>query len=194
MQDFDLYVRKNTPFIYPQGISDSPEPEYFSRLADSVKHDEKHSRRKANSTLALVGIVGIAAFTAGLVVGIKFAGGPDRAIVDPHTRRAVTELGSTMSSMIRKDPSSREAASAFPREEYPFVVGVGGSLTETDSKALAEDLSRKGHTVIVSRQNEGFRLFVGPFKSTQLAENSLQKIRAYPEHSLYREAVVLKRM
>ena len=123
---------------------------------------------------------------------------------------ARTPVGATgWAAATTADPSVKANSAALTSEPASgagtishfaiYSAATGGTqITDwtalADSKALAEDLSRKGHTVIVSRQNEGFRLFVGPFKSTQLAENSLQKIRAYPEHSLYREAVVLKRM
>ena len=195
MQDIDLYVKKNHGMGYVPSFGQEPDMDYYFKAAETVRNDEKTNHKKTNRNIALVTGLVIISFTAGLIVGIKFAGGSERAIVDPHTKKAVTELTASVGTMLSGNQAETVPTStAYPKEDFPFVIKVGDSLSYEQSKLAANDLSKKGHTVILSKQGELYRLFVGPFKTKDLAENSLQKLRQYQEHSFYRTASVLKRM
>ena len=185
----DLYIKKNQNFSYAPSLSEEPDMDYFFKASDSVVTEDRKHQRRANRTLAAISALIIISFTAGLIVGIKFTGGPNRAIVDPHTKKAVSEIITRA-----KADEAVSAADTFPASIFPFVIQIANNLNLADSKTSAEVLTKKGHTVIIAKDGLHYKLFVGPFKNKELAENSLQKIQAYGEHSFYRSASIIKRM
>ncbi|HPA63338.1 MAG TPA: SPOR domain-containing protein [Spirochaetota bacterium] len=188
MQDFDLYVKKQGG--YSPAYFENPDIEYHSRGAEVIKNNEK-KHGNFNRTLTIAAALCIISFTAGMVVGIKFTGDPNKPIVDEKTMQAVNEL----KSLVSKNPDQIQSTSdVYPKEEYPFAVKINETMSLDDSKKAADALSKRGHTVILAKNGEDYNLFIGPFKTMENAESSLQKIREYKEYAFCRNSVVIKRI
>jgi hypothetical protein len=202
MQDFDLYTGKPGHSYTPR--FDTVDPDYFTRMNDISSKDEIRSRRKTSRIIAFVGGLCIAAFTAGLVVGIKFAGGSDKELVDPHTFQAMSTLGQHVTSLgdgqteqshapINGNKSEQTLVkNTYPKAEYPFVIRVGNEYSKEKAGDVASSLNGKGHIMIIAKSDTGYRVYAGPFKTMDSAEISLQKIRGYSDNR-WQNAVVLKR-
>lgn len=189
MQNFDFYSgpqNRNMSFEF-----DSQDPEFYARTERLIPNDPELSRRRASRMLFIICAMCIIAFTTGLVIGIKFAGGRERELVDPRTSQLVTDVGSRMSKLVNREKAT--VSELYPREEYPWVVSVGNDFTKDDSRKLAEFLSTKGHTVILSRNGEKFRLFAGPFRSKEEAQKNLDELAGYKQYSLAQGVKILKR-
>ena len=85
MQNIDFYERKNIRVMPPQ-FTDTYDPEYLPRVAQSTPREMERVRRRASRTFFLISALCIISFTAGIVIGIKFTGGTQREIVDPRER------------------------------------------------------------------------------------------------------------
>ncbi|HEY1406027.1 MAG TPA: hypothetical protein VF857_05400, partial [Spirochaetota bacterium] len=103
MQDFDLYTGKPNQ-AYPPRF-DTVDPDYFTRMNDLMHRDDVQTHKKGSRIIAFVAGLCIVAFTAGLVIGIKFAGGSEKELVDPHTRQAVTEFGQRVAAIGEVTPN-----------------------------------------------------------------------------------------
>ena len=199
MQDMDLYTGKQNSYFVPQ--FDTADPDYFSRVNDTVHHDEVHSHKKATRLIAFVGALCIVSFTAGLVIGIKFAGGSDKALVDPHTKQAVSTLGQKVAGLPLEVAENTEAADAgisagkqvYAKAEYPWVIRIGNEYSKERAVELANVLSVKGHNMVVSKYEQNYRIYAGPFRTRESAELSLQKIKGYHDNRWQNNAVILKR-
>jgi hypothetical protein len=204
MQDLDFYIKQNTSSYPPPQMLNSQDPDYFMKASRSIQHNEQRSEHRASRLIALVTVWCIGAFTGGLVVGLKFAGGPDKQILDPHTQKAVSDIRSSVSTMIAENDkpttppvenltATKPVSELYPKAEYPFVLRIGTLFSETDSKAAADFLSKKGYTVIMAKQDGKYKLYSGPYKTESEASQTLKKILAYKDQTYYKNAVLLKR-
>jgi hypothetical protein len=201
MQDLDLYTGKQNGMYNPPRF-ESPDPEYFSRMNDNLHREDLHVRKRASRIIAFVAGLCIVSFTAGLVIGIKFAGGADKSLVDPRTKRAVAELGQRVSGVAEQTPvqavtdpatPQNNASATYPKAEYPFVIRLGSEFVKEKADEIASFLSSKGHTVVLSKNGSSFRVYAGPFRTMESAEISLQKIRGYNDNRWQNSAMILKR-
>ena len=212
MQDFDLYTGKQNQNFTPR--FDTVDPDYFTRMNDFMHREETRSHKKGSRILAFVAGLCIVAFTAGLVIGIKFAGGSNKELVDPHTRQAVSALGQKVASIgdsasstttdstgatSQTTPAVQQDASAgtpvkdaYPKTDYPFVIRIGHEFAKEKANEVISLLSSKGNNVIVAKSDNGFKVYAGPFRTMESAEISLQKIRGYNDNR-WQNSVILKR-
>ncbi|MGL4369525.1 MAG: SPOR domain-containing protein [Spirochaetota bacterium] len=195
MQDMDLYTGRQNGYFVPQ--FDTADPDYFSRMSDTVQHDEVKSRNKATRLIAFVAAMCIVSFTAGLMIGIKFAGGSDKALVDPHTKQAMSNLGQKVAGITAAQAEAAEpsasAKQTYAKGEYPWVIRIGNEYSREKAGEVAGSLSQKGHTMVISKYEQGYRVYAGPFRTRESAELSLQKIRAYNDSRWQKNTVILKR-
>lgn len=214
MQNFDYYSGNAHTHDQPDFVV--RDPEYFSRIARHHQTEGVRRKDKATRFLSLVLGLCIVSFTSGLIVGIKFGGGKDKEIVDPTTRKAMNDIGSRMSHMAKaKDENgSGEAATAdsetdlsdstaqkapesatksFPKEIYPYVIRIGNKFSAQNSQEIADYLSSKGHTVIISKHEDFYRIYVGPYKEKSSAESALNRINYYTDNKYFHSALVLER-
>jgi hypothetical protein len=197
MQNMDFHTKRSAK-NFPMQL-DIQDPEYFTRLSNTHHRDEERNRKRASRMMSFIIALCIISFTAGLVIGIKFASGSRTEIVDEHTRRMMSDIGNRMSSFMSEEASAETSQehsrgkNVFPREEYPFAIRLGSDLDKNKAQEIAAFLSGKGHTVILSKNNQNYRLFIGPFKEKKEAEISLKKITAYPNKDWFDNATIVKR-
>jgi hypothetical protein len=195
MQNIDFYEGKHLR-DYPQQFDkyDRFDTEYFSKNAGTTERENERSHKRATKIITLIGALIIISFTTGLVVGIKFASGGERRIVDEQTLNAVNSIGGRVFDTVRDiTGNSRPANQVYPRNEYPFVIQLGKEYSETDLKPVAQFLNSKGHTVIVSENNQNFKIFTGPYKTEADAKKSLSEISLYKQYALSANAQIIKR-
>ena len=192
MQNIDFYDGRNIRDIPVQ--IDRHDPEYFSRMS-KIKHKEEiKNKNKASRILFLIVALSIISFTIGLIIGIKFAGGSERKIIDEDTFKAVTGIGTKVTNLINDNKSVEKfKTTTFPKEDYPYVIKIGKSFDKQQSQEAANFLSTEGHTVIISKNNKKFNLFTGPYKIEQEAQDSLKKINDYTKYSLSANTKIIKR-
>jgi hypothetical protein len=193
MQNFDFYSGKIVRDFPPQ--FNREDPEYFAKLANIGSKEDHKTMTKASRMLSLIIALCIISFTAGLVIGIKFASGSNKQIVDQQTKEAVTDIGQRVTSLIKETPGSKSNASEsdkklFAKEDFPYIIRVGKQFSKSESQQLAGIISGYGHTVILSKDNGSYKIFVGPYRNQEEALESLNKIKTYP---LKNAAVVVKR-
>ena len=193
MQNLDFYSGKVVRDFPPQFSRE--DPEYFARLARNNSKEEHKSMRKASRILSLIIALCIVSFTTGLVVGIKFASGSNKQIVDQQTREAVTGLSQRVSNLIKENPGSTSSSAEtekklFSKDEFPYIIKIGNQFSRSESQQIAGIISGQGHTVILSKDDGAYKIFVGPYRNQDNALESLKKIRTYP---LKNAAVVIKR-
>ena len=138
----------------------------------------------------------IISFTAGIVVGIKFAAGSQAQIIDDDTRNAVTQIGSRMSNLIPQAQQNIKGVApknVFPKHEYPYVIRLNRQYAQKESQDVAQYLSQRGHTVILSKKNNRFAVYVGPYKAQNEAETSLKQIAEYSKNEWFDKTQVVKR-
>ncbi len=197
MQDLDLYTGKSNGAYIPR--FETPDPEYFSRMADHYQNERTHTHKKATRLFAFVTGLCIISFTTGLVLGIKFTGGSDKTLVDPKTREAVSNLSQKVTTSLSTSNENKPiqqaqtAGIAYPKSEYPFVIRVGGEYNNDRANEIARYLSTNGYTALISKSETGYRVYSGPFRTKESAEISLQKIRTLEQSPFQQKAVVLKR-
>lgn len=193
MQNMDFYEGRHLRDIPSQ--YDRVDPEFFTRGSMLNGRDQDFHRKKATGMFTIIIALIIISFTTGLVIGIKFAGGSDRKIVDDRTMNAVNSLSSKMSEAIKDTASSGKPVSeVYPKSEYPFVIQLSKEYGEGEIKNVAQFLSGKGHTVIVSQNNGSFRIFTGPYKSEGDAKKSLSEISLYKQYAISTNAQIIKRI
>jgi hypothetical protein len=192
MQNIDFYERKNLRAAQP--YVDDFDPEYFSRLADNMPREADRKRKKASRTFFLITSLCIISFTAGIVIGIKFAGGSQREIVDKKTFNAVTDIGKKFSNiMTEKSAVSTPRENQFPKKNYPYVLKIRSDYDYATSRKIADYLSRKGHTVILTKYDSSYRIYIGPYTNTADAATALKKISGYQKYSLAENLHIIKR-
>lgn len=190
-------MAKNFPAHY--GQFEPPDPEYFSQISENYHHDEERGRKKANRMMSLIIALCIISFTCGLVIGIKFTSGPNKEIIDEHTRKAVNDLGKKVSSIVNENAVAQvrspqtDKKDLFPRDKYPYVIRIGGEFDKTQSLEIAQSLNAGGHTVILSKNRGNYRIYTGPFKTQTDAENSLKKITSRSNKAWFQKAHVQMR-
>ena len=188
MQNFDFYSGSQARNLPEFDIVD---PEFYARPERWSPGDPEHSRMRASRMMFIICALCIISFTTGLVIGIKFAGGSNKELVDPRTSQAMSDLGSRVTKLVAREKPA--ASELFPREEFPWVVRIGSDFTRDESRKLAEFLSAKGHTVILSRNGEKYRLFAGPFKSKDEAQKNVDELAGYKQYSLASAVKIVKR-
>ncbi len=193
MQNMDFYDGRHLRDLPPQ--FDKFDTEFFPKAAGTFEHESDRSRKKASRTLTLIAALIIVSFTTGLVIGIKFAGGADRKIVDDHTMNAMNSFGDRMSGIVRDvTGKAKPANQVYPKSEFPFVIQLGKEYTESELKPVAQFLSSKGHTVIVSKTAGNFKIFTGPYKTETDARKSLSEISLYKQYAISTNAQIIKRI
>ncbi|MCU0820908.1 MAG: SPOR domain-containing protein [Spirochaetes bacterium] len=196
MQNIDFYSGK-TLRETPSGFS-REDPEFFSNMANIHTRDEEKNMKKATRMLFLIVALCIVSFTAGLVIGIKFTAGSNKEIVDSHTKKAVDDIGKKVSDML-KDSATTDLNAApmgrdiFSKEEFPYAIKINGEYSQPMSQDIAGFLSGRGQTVILAKNNEKYRIFVGPFKDADEAADNLKKIKTYSGEEFITRAVIIKR-
>lgn len=220
MQNIDFYSGHSHGHNQPDFMAH--DPEYFSRMAKNQAKEGTKKRNRATRLLSIVMGLMIVSFTSGLVVGIKFTGGGETEIVDSQTKSAMSNIGTRVGDLVKdgSDPSEGGAADSaesgdalksvaadqkeqasesgtkaksFPKAEYPYVIKIGNRFTEKNAKDIAEYLSVKGHTVILSKNEGFFRVYVDPSKTKQKAEAVWNRINYYTDNKYFHNATVLKR-
>ncbi len=194
MQNMDFYNGKYMRDMSPS--FEKNDPEYFSRTTKNLERDRRRHEKKAVRMLTLIFSLVIVAFTTGLVVGIKFAGGADKKIVDDQTANAVNDLGEQVSKLVNDiKVTQKPADKLYPSKQYPYVIQLDNSFKQKDFKTIANYLSHQGHTVIVSKlANNNYRLYTGPYKTKDEAKANLNKFSAYKEYALQNQAKIIKRI
>jgi len=190
MQDIDFYNGRNNHQFPPH--VDGTDPEYFTRMTKNVAHEQDRNRKKASRLLFVIIALCIISFTTGLVLGIKFAGDSRRELIDNKTYTAMTDISKRVSDIIQKQPESN-SENIYPKKIYPYVIKIGDEYAQHKTREISQYLSRKGHTIILSKNNENFRIYVGPYKSDSDAENALQAISSY-NYNLLDKAKVIQRL
>jgi len=197
MQNIDFYDGKSAKNINsPVAFQDS---EYYSRM-DAVNRKElDRNRKKASRMMSFIVGLCIISFTTGLIVGIKFTSRPQAQIVDPETRKADSNLRDRVTNMVNAAPLEARAnqpqsdQKVFPRSQYPFVLRMDGKYSEKKSREIAQYLSIKGHTVILSKTNNSYHVYIGPYENREMAESSLKQVREYPKGNLFNGLQIVRR-
>jgi hypothetical protein len=193
MQNIDFYSGKIVKDFPPQ--FNREDPEYFAKLAKINIKEEHKTMTKASRMLSLIIALCIISFTAGLVIGIKFASGSNKQIVDQQTKEAVTDIGQRVTNLIKESPGSKSSPvesekKLFAKEDFPYIIKVGKQFSKSESQQIAGIISGRGHTVILSKDNSSYKIFVGPYRTQEEALENLKKIKTIP---LKNTAVVVKR-
>jgi hypothetical protein len=193
MQNIDYYERKNIRTIPPQ-FEESYDAEYFPRIAQNTPREVERVRKKASRLFFLITALCIISFTAGIIIGIKFTGGAQRQIVDKKTFNAVTDISKKFSSFATEKPAQQETGeNIFPKNNYPYVIRVSEEYDYAMSQKIAGFLSRRGHTVILSKNDAKYRVYIGPYRNGTDAEEALKKISGYKKYSLAENTRIIKR-
>jgi hypothetical protein len=193
MQNIDFYERKNIKFTPPQ-FNDSYDPEYLPRMAQHTPREMERVKRKASRIFFLITSLCIISFTAGILIGIKFTGGSQRDIIDKKTFNAVADMGNRLPLFSKEKPAEpAPKEKPFPKESYPYVIRVSNEYNYSTSQRIAGFLSRHGHTVILSKNNALYRIYIGPYKSGGEAQDALRKISSYNKYSLAENTRIIKR-
>ncbi len=193
MQNMDFYDGGHIRNMPPQ--FEKAEPEFFSRSTRTMEKEVEQSRKKATRLLTIITALIIVSFTAGLVIGIKFAGGSDRKIVDDETFNAMNNFGAKVTKLVKDvNFSTKPANQIYPKGEYPFVIQLGSEYQDKEFKSVARFLSTRGHTVIVSKDKKNYRIFTGPYKTEAEAKKSLTEISLYKQYAISTNAQIIKRI
>ena len=196
MQNIDFYSGKTIREI-PTGFN-REDPEYFASMAKGHLKDDERSMKRATRMLFLIVALCIISFTIGLVIGIKFAAGSNKEIVDEHTKKAVDDIGKRVADII-KDGTTTDLNAApgnrniFSREQFPYAIKISGEYNQAKSQEIAGFLSGKGQTVILSKNNEKYRIFLGPYRNIDDAAGNLKIIKGFSGNECIIKAVIVKR-
>ncbi len=193
MQNIDLYSGKTLRDFPPQFSRE--DPEYFARLANIHTKEEHKNMKKASRLLSLIISLCIISFTAGLIIGIKFAAGSNKQIMDQQTKDAVTNIGQKFSNLIKDNPDASSnlysnEKKLFAKEDFPYVIRIVKQYNKAQSQEIAGVISSHGDTVILSKDNGNYKIFVGPYRNHEEAIEALNKIKSY---SIKSSAVIIKR-
>ncbi|MBN1495274.1 MAG: SPOR domain-containing protein [Spirochaetes bacterium] len=193
MQNIDFYDRKNIRTVQPHYNNDF-DPEYFHRVAQNTPREVERIRKKASRTFFFVTALCIISFTAGIMTGIKFTGGAEREIVDKKTYNAMADIGRNFSLFAEEASAGKSPKdSLFPKKNYPYVIRMNNEYDQEQSRKIAAFLSRRGHTVILSKNKSLYRIYVGPYRTGDDARDALKKISGYNKYSLAENTRIIKR-
>ncbi|MBN2077654.1 MAG: SPOR domain-containing protein [Spirochaetes bacterium] len=170
------------------------DPEYYPRVTQTTPREIERVRKRASRIFFTITALCIISFTIGIVVGIKFSGGARQEIVDAKTFNAMADIGKKIPFITgneKKVAPHRE--NAFPRESYPYVLSVKGDYDDDTSQKMAAYISGQGHTVILSKHNDRFRIFIGPYQKHADALEALKKISIHTKYSLAENTRIIKR-
>lgn len=197
MQNIDFYDGKSAKNINkPVTFQDA---EYYTRMDAVNRKEVDRNRKKASRMMSFIVGLCIISFTAGLVIGIKFTSGPQAQIVDPETRKAVSNLRDRVTNMVNAAPMAEREKQGepeqkvFPRSQFPFVLRMDGKYSERKSREIAQYLSGRGHTVILSKINNSFHIYIGPYENRGDAESSLMQVQRYPRGNLFAGLQIVRR-
>lgn len=184
MQNFDFYSHNKHPYseYNAQDYLEYTVPQNYS------PHTRSTSQKKAHGMLAIIIALIIMSFTAGLVVGIKFAGGQSKPIIDPQTKAALNNAAQKAKTLV--EPQQKPQ---FPKTEYPYAIKIGNSFTKDEATALAGTLSKTGQRIIVAKNKDQYTVYAGPYTSLQEAKKSLKIIMAQSKNGNFSNAIILKR-
>ena len=192
MQNIDFYERRNTRPATPH--LDDFSSEYFPRPAQKATREADRIRKKASRTFFLISSLCIISFTIGIIIGIKFAGGASREIMDKNTFTAMTDIGKKISTIVSESTAEKaRKENPFPKKSYPYVVKLSSDYDEPTSRKIADFLSHKGHTVILTRYDQKYRIYIGPYTSADDAGTAVKKISSYQKYSLAEKMQIIKR-
>lgn len=193
MQNMDFYEGRNIRCMAPQ--FEKYDTEFFSKNSKVQEIEQERTRKKAVRLLTFITGLIIISFTIGLVMGLKFAGGAEKKIVDENTYNAVSNISTKLTDMVKDASSSipKPADKVYPKNEFPFVIMVGKDYDETGFKPVARYLSSKGHTVIVSQNEKNYRLYTGPYKTEADARKKLAEISLYKDDPFPANAQIIRR-
>ena len=178
----------------PPQFTDTYDPEYFPRVAQHTPREMERVRKKASRIFFFISALCIMSFTAGIVIGIKFTGGTQREIVDKKTFNAVAGIGKNLPFLGKeKQPVPESRENVFPKSEYPYVIKMTRDYDYADSQKIAGFLSHRGHTVILTKSNGRYRIYIGPYKTEEAVTESLKKISTYNKYSLAENTRIIKR-
>jgi hypothetical protein len=193
MQNIDFYERKNIRIVPPQ-FTDTYDPEYLPRVAQHTPREMERVKRKASRIFFLISALCIISFTAGIVIGIKFSGGTQREIVDRKTFNAVASIGKNLPFLGQEKQAAADSReNIFPKSSYPYVIKMNRDYDYAESQKIAGFLSHRGHTVILTKTGERYRIYIGPYRSAETASESLKKISSYNKYSLAENTRIIKR-
>jgi hypothetical protein len=191
MQNIDFYEGNPSRPQSPQ--FDRQDMEYFSRMSSTYVKDEEHVRNKASRLMFIIGALCIISFTTGMVVGLKFAGGANKEIVDDRTYNAVKGIGEKMTGLLGDKKVHAAGAVSYPKSEYPYVIRIEEKIPEMQARDSASFLSSQGHTVILTRNMDRIDMYTGPYKNITDAKKSLKIIEEYPAYANTQNLKILKR-
>jgi preprotein translocase subunit SecF len=170
------------------------DPEFFTRMAENRTTDHEKARHRASRMIFLIVSLCIICFTAGMGIGIKFAGGAEKQIVDSSTYEAMDKIKSRLTGAASdQNGKSVTAKEQFPAADYPFALRVGSEHKKTEAKEIATFLSTKGHRVILSQNDDDYKIFIGPFANQAQAETALKKLDTYKKYSISGSCSIIKR-
>jgi hypothetical protein len=193
MQNIDYYERKNIRTM-PLQFEENYDAEYFPRIAQNTPREVERVKKKASRLFFLITALCIISFTAGIVIGIKFAGGSQRQIVDKKTFNAVTDISKKFTALATEKPTQQETGdNIFPKNNYPYVIKISEEYDYAMSQKIAGFLSHRGHTVILSKNEMKYRIYIGPYRNGTDAEEALKKISSYKKYSLAENTRIIKR-
>lgn len=184
MQNYDFYSNQKSA---PNNIS-SQDFQYYNTPYDIASQRKAYSHKKAHRLLTIIIALIIMSFTAGLVVGIKFAGGENTTIIDPQTITALNKAAERAKSLV--EPQKKPL---FPKNEYPYAVKVGSAFSKDKAASLAGLLSKTGQRIIVANNNDQFTVYAGPYASLDEAKKSLKIIMGQSDDGTFNNAIILKR-
>ena len=193
MQNVDFYEGKTGNERMPQyTLQDS---DIYTGMQQPRHYNANDKRRKrASRIIFLISSLCIISFTAGIGVGLKFAGGAERKIIDNNTYDAVSGLKNKMSTLMhKKDEPKKNTKATFPRSLFPYVIRITKKYDNEKTREIAQYLSDKGHTVILTKHDDSYRIYIGPFRSKASALISADKISSYKKYSLEKKARIIKR-
>jgi hypothetical protein len=217
MQNFDYYHGSTHYQEQPEFVA--RDPEYFSRMARNHQKEGVKKRNKATRFLSFVLALCIVSFTTGIIVGMKFTGGDQQEIVDPATKQAMSDIGTKVNNLTNENEITTETATedvssgsenststevstststsstsrSYPKELFPYVIRIGNKYSKVNAEQIADYLSSKGHTVILSQHEDFFRVYTGPYKEKSSAQVALNRINYYTDNKYFHSAMVLKR-
>ncbi len=196
MQNIDFYSGNTRREAPPQYGTDNPE--FFAKLSKVHTREEERSMKKATRMLFLITALCIISFTTGLVIGIKFANGSKKEIMDEQTKKTVGNIGKKVANLINEGTVSELNAAPvkknlFSKAEFPYVIRVPKDFNKARSQEIANYLSSKGQTVILSKSNGRYNIFIGPYRDRMDAELSLNKIKSFSNGAHLSNAVIIKR-
>ncbi len=194
MQNIDFHSKQGraVPPQFNQNF-DMPDPEYFTRMAKTQSKEIERNRNKASRMLFIVSALCIISFTTGIVIGIKFAAGSSKEIVDKDTMSAVNGISSKVKTLINNKttkPNVKTRQSVYSKADYPYVIKIFG-FPKNLLKNVAAYLSKKGnkkYTIIVTSKN----LYI-PQKTKHAAQNLFDIISDYRRYLFVGKMNIIKR-